>query len=327
MFLAPFHCHPGPCSRPGDPGAIGVGDRITIGAAEHRPDVAPLPLVDGDSSTRPSGREHQMRDVAHLRASGVWRQGARRAGQRTDEAVRPPPSSDPSEHRYRPSRSDRPVPADRGRAMPSLRIAVRQPGCVPAGTSSECVVPSTSGMSTDVPNAASAMPTVTRWARSAPARSKRVSGLTMISTNRSPDVPFLGAASPSRLSRNRVPLSTPGGISTATSRSLAITPVPRQLSHGSGMMVPVPVHMSHVATVIIVPRIPRRWTRTAPAPEQVGQVSRSVPGRAPDPVQTSHVTLVRKPTFASTPKHASSRLTSTRARTSRPRGGPCRPAA
>ena len=94
----------------------------------------------------------------------------------------------------------------------------------------------------------------------------------------------MGPGSPSPDSLSRVPVSTPGGTLTFTFARVETAPVPRQVSHGSGITLPSPPQVGHGLETEKKP-----WVkRCAPLPLQVRQVWGVVPGFAPDPEQVSH---------------------------------------
>ena len=85
---------------------------------------------------------------------------------------------------------------------------------------------------------------------------------------KSPAVPPFLPASPSPATRIRVPSSTPAGIFTDNDFSLLITPVPEQCLQGLAIILPVPLHVLQVLSIVKKP-----WLLlTFPLPPQVVQV-------------------------------------------------------
>src|SRR5207248_5704952 len=112
--------------------------------------------------------------------------------------------------------------------------------------------------------------------------------------------------SPSPVSLRRVPVSTPGGTFTVKMLSCSTLPAPLHVWQGSVITLPVPWHWPHGRAIWKKPCV----SRSSPVPWQVGHCLGPVPGRAPEPRQTSHVLCRGILTFASVPNAASLKLIS-----------------
>src|SRR6202161_3416708 len=85
------------------------------------------------------------------------------------------------------------------------------------------------------------------------------------------------------------PVATPGGIRTVTDRSTRTRPSPRHFLHGDETTAPSPAHVGHAATRTNCRTKERCARRASPAPAHVGHLWGLVPGSAPEPPRTSHV--------------------------------------
>jgi len=86
-----------------------------------------------------------------------------------------------------------------------------------------------------------------------------------------------------------VPVSTPAGILILNFFLTCFTPLPPQVTHGSAIIWPAPLHEGHSATCVKLPKGVLVALLTCPLPPHVEQVFGPVPGFAPVPLQTSHV--------------------------------------
>ncbi len=100
----------------------------------------------------------------------------------------------------------------------------------------------------------------------------------------------------------RSPSSTPAGIFTASVLCFFRRPAPRHEAHGSLTIFPVPWHVGQVCWIEKKPC----EMRTVPEPWQVSQVLGCVPGFAPEPLQTSQVSMVGMRILVSVPRAACS---------------------
>src|SRR5207344_598632 len=99
-----------------------------------------------------------------------------------------------------------------------------------------------------------------------------------------PGGPPLCPPSPSPLRRIRSPVSTPGGIFTASVLRRSTRPLPPQDRHGSLITEPAPRQRGHVCCSEKNPCDTRIW----PAPPQSAHFVGCVPLRAPLPSHSSH---------------------------------------
>mmetsp|Transcript_3557 Transcript_3557/g.5380 ORF Transcript_3557/g.5380 Transcript_3557/m.5380 type:complete len:220 (+) Transcript_3557:383-1042(+) len=121
---------------------------------------------------------------------------------------------------------------------------------------------------------------------------------------KSPEGPPLGPASPSPLTRNLFPFSTPGGIVTLICLVLETIPCPLQVPQYSSTFCPVPRHEGQVCWVWKLPKGVRVTCMVTPIPLQVPQVETLAPGLTPLPSQVSHFSKCLIRTFSSPPKMA-----------------------
>ena len=89
-------------------------------------------------------------------------------------------------------------------------------------------------------------------------------------------------------------------------------------------MLPSPLQRSQVATLTNCPKMDCWMRRTSPVPPHWTQGTGGFPGSAPDPPQMMQDSQRESSTSFSTPKTASSKVSSTRRRRSAPRCGPRR---
>ena len=100
----------------------------------------------------------------------------------------------------------------------------------------------------------------------------------------------------------RSPSSTPAGIFTESVLCFFTRPAPRQVAHGSAIILPLPWQVGQVCWIEKKPC----ESRTVPAPWQVSHVLGAVPGLAPEPWQVSHVSMVGMRILVSVPRAACS---------------------
>src|SRR5581483_10632654 len=219
--------------------------------------------------------------------------------------------------------SPRPNPCRTGIPRPfSTRTS---PGCVP-GASSSSTSPSSVSTGTVAPSAACTIVRSTWEKTSLPSRTKRSSGRTRTSTQRSPERPPSAPAWPSPESRIRWPSWMPAGISTSSVRSSSVRPAPPQVSPGCSTTRPEPPHCGQADVRTNSPKTERATCRRRPEPPQRGQAETLVPGRTPLPPQVRHWTATSSGTFAVVPRAASTSSIVTSAATSPPRVPPVRTA-
>ena len=84
------------------------------------------------------------------------------------------------------------------------------------------------------------------------------------------------------------PASTPGGMVTFTDSDADMSPLPRQLPHGSRTVRPVPRQREQVRSTAMG-KMPC-WNRTRPRPLQALHDSGAVPAAAPLPWQSTQAT-------------------------------------
>ena len=100
----------------------------------------------------------------------------------------------------------------------------------------------------------------------------------------------------------RSPSSTPAGIFTCSVLCFFTRPAPRQVAHGSEIILPVPWQVGQVCWIEKKPCD----RRTVPEPLQVVQVLGCVPGLAPEPLQVSHSSIAGMRILVSVPRAACS---------------------
>ena len=103
-------------------------------------------------------------------------------------------------------------------------------------------------------------------------------------------------------------------------RCFSTAPTPLQAVHGVFTTEPSPWHSGHVCVNITKPREVETW----PTPPQLPHCLRFVPGLAPDPAHSSHMTGVRSGTSRLQPVIASLSVSRCWTRMSCPRAGPPR---
>ena len=124
--------------------------------------------------------------------------------------------------------------------------------------------------------------------------------------------------------RIRWPSWIPAGISTSSSFASIVRPFPLHALQGVSTTVPAPRQVGQAWVRTNSPKTLRETCCTWPRPAQVWQVTRSVPGSAPFPSQTSHVAATSTSTVRSTPVNASASSIATATPTSPPRARPPR---
>ena len=189
--------------------------------------------------------------------------------------------------------------------MPLPRRRNCLPVWVPSGMSIAALPPSV-GTSISPPKPALLKLMGTAQCRSSPSRSKIECFFRRISMNKSPGGPPLVPGSPLPALRMRMPSSMPAGILTSRVFCFLTLPWPWQVTHGSGMILPVPRQCGQVCCTLKKPWRICTW----PWPWQVAQVLAVVPGLAPVPWQVSHSSQLGMRNCESLPLAASSRVIS-----------------
>src|SRR4030042_2877670 len=140
---------------------------------------------------------------------------------------------------------------------------------------------------------------------------------------KSPEGPSSGGASPCPSSLSWYPSGMPTGIFTLILPPLFSRPFPLQFLHGESMVWPLPLQAEHdtICTNVPKPLLLLFWS--FPDPLHFGQVCTEAPGAAPEPPQTSHLSILWISISFSTPLAASSRVMLTSQRNSRPRITSC----
>src|SRR5271157_5380609 len=125
---------------------------------------------------------------------------------------------------------------------------------------------------------------------------------------KSPEGPSPVGASPCPSSLSWYPSVMPTGIFTVIFRSLFTRPFPLQFLHGETTVWPPPLQAEHgtICTNVPKPLLLLFWS--FPDPLHFGQVCTEVPGAAPEPPQTSHLSILGISISFSTPLAASSRV-------------------
>src|SRR5512139_2157622 len=98
----------------------------------------------------------------------------------------------------------------------------------------------------------------------------------------------------------------PSGILTVMVRRLLTTPAPWQLLQGESIICPLPLHTGQGTTCTNIVKPPFLMFWTFPAPLHLVQVFGDVPGLAPDPLHTSHFSVLGNCISFSVPLAASS---------------------
>src|SRR5512136_581056 len=102
----------------------------------------------------------------------------------------------------------------------------------------------------------------------------------------------------------------PTGIFTLILRFLLTNPVPRQFLQGESIKVPFPLHVAQGVTWTYIAKLLCRMCCILPEPLHLGQVRGEVPGLAPEPLQTSHSSVLGTCSSFSVPLAASSSVIS-----------------
>src|ERR1035437_5698094 len=102
----------------------------------------------------------------------------------------------------------------------------------------------------------------------------------------------------------------PMGTLTVILRRFLTSPEPWQLLHGESISLPFPLHVGQTLTCTYVAKPALRIFWILPAPPHLGQILADVPGFAPDPPQTSHLSVLGISISFSVPLAASSRVIS-----------------
>ncbi|MDQ1201019.1 hypothetical protein QE449_001637 [Rhodococcus sp. SORGH_AS303] len=154
--------------------------------------------------------------------------------------------------------------------------------------------------------------------RSSPSRTNTSCDFSTTSAYTSPAGPPPGPTSPCAARRMRIPLPTPAGTFTASSRRARTRPSPPHLRQGSGIVSPAPRQVGHGRAVMTCPRNDRWTDCTSPAPLHVSQRTGVESPLVPEPVHTSHSTAVSTAMCLVTPVAHSSSVSVVRSSESEP---------